>query len=68
MNKKDEEVLKLVERKTMRTRLGPNTTGEGQSRLKIKHELGGEIVTMFIKAQRLKWAGRIMRNHSMEVV
>lgn len=65
INKKEEEDLKIVERKVMRAILGPNVTRDGEVRLRrnkeIEEELGGENITRHIKVQRLRWAGHIMR-------
>lgn len=63
INKKEEENLKIIERKIMRIILGPNITREGEIRLRknkeIEEELGGENIARFIKTQRLRWAGHI---------
>lgn len=72
INKKEEDDLKIIERKIMRTILGPNTTEDGERRLKknkeIEEELGGENIVRYIKAQRLNWAGHIMRRKPAEMV
>jgi hypothetical protein len=63
--KQEEEQLRILERKILRSILGPKRTSEGEYRPKMNHELlkeiGGEDIVRFIKAQRIKWLGHIIR-------
>lgn len=71
LNKREEEDLKIIERKILRIILGPDTT-KGVRRAKknkeIEEELENENIVRLIKATRLKWAGHIMRRRSAEMV
>lgn len=72
INKKEEEDLKITERKIIRMITGPNVTGEGERRLKTNKEieeiLGGENIVRYIKTQRLNWAGHIMRRKPTDTI
>ena len=60
----DEEVLNLFERKILRKIYGP-IQDKGEWRIRYNHELEAlqrkESIVRFIKAQRLRWAGHVMR-------
>lgn len=72
INKSEEECLNRLERKIMRSILGPNITAEGERRLKrnaeIEEELNGENIVRHIKALRLEWVGHIMRREPNEMI
>lgn len=72
INRKEEEDLKIMERRIMRTILGPNITEDGEVRMKrnreIEQELGGENIVRCFKANRLQWAGHIMRRKPTEMI
>src|SRR3978361_1936150 len=65
MTKKNEEDLRIAERKIMRAILGPIKTGDNEYRSRMNHELlqemGGVDIVKKIKEQRVKWLGHIWR-------
>ena len=65
MTKKDEEDLRIVERKILRTILGPIKDQNNEYRLRMNHELleeiEGEDIIKKIKEQRVKWLGHVWR-------
>lgn len=65
MTKKDEEKLRVIERKILRAILGPVKVSDSEYRSRMNHELlqemeGGDIVKK-IKEQRVRWLGHIWR-------
>lgn len=72
LTKKDEEDLRIVERKIMRSILGPQRTIDGETKMRtnkeIEQEMGGENIARYIKSRRLEWAGHIMRRAPTEMI
>ena len=64
MTKKDEEDLRITERKIIRTILGPVKVTENEYRIRmnfeIEQELEGEDIIRKIKQQRAKWLGHVL--------
>lgn len=65
LTKREEEDLRIVERKVMRTILGPVRVSDNEYRPRMNHEihqdLGGEDIVKKIKKQRVKWLGHVWR-------
>lgn len=65
LSKKDEEDLRIIERKIMRSILGPVKIGDNEYRSRmnyeIEQEMKGENIIKSIKRQRMKWLGHIYR-------
>lgn len=65
LTNKDEEKLKIFERRIYRRILGPITTPDGEHRRLMNHEIKNlmeeEDIIGFAKAQRLKWFGHVQR-------
>lgn len=64
MTKKQEEDLRIIERKILRTILGPLKINKDEYRQRTNHELLTEInedIVCKIKQQRAKWLGHVWR-------
>lgn len=69
MTRKDEERLRIMERKILRAILGPIKVTENEYRTRMNHELAQEMETDIvrkIKQQRVKWLGHVMRADHQE--
>lgn len=68
LTSKDEERLRIFERKILRRILGPKKTDEGLYRnlmnFEVEKALEGRDIVTFIKQQRLRWFGHIQRRDS----
>ncbi|KAI4466987.1 hypothetical protein MML48_2g00009559 [Holotrichia oblita] len=64
MTQRDEEELRILERKILRTILGPVRVAHDEYRMRMNHELKqeiGEDIAQRIKKQRIKWLGHVWR-------
>ncbi|XP_072398297.1 uncharacterized protein [Diabrotica undecimpunctata] len=65
LTEKDEEKLRIFERKILRRIMGPIRMDNGEMRRRMNHGLRdiikGEDIVRYIKAQRLRWLGHIER-------
>ncbi|KAI4464236.1 hypothetical protein MML48_3g00008106 [Holotrichia oblita] len=64
MTQRDEEELRILERKILRTILGPVKVAHDEYRIRMNHELKqeiGEDIVQRIKKQRIKWLGHVWR-------
>lgn len=65
ITKKEEEDLKIMERKILRTILGPVKVGDNEYRSRMNHELRQELgeddIAKKIKTQRIQWLGHVWR-------
>lgn len=72
MTKKEEERLRIAERKIMRTILGPVRVTDKEYRirtnLEIEQELKGDDIVGKIKEQRLRWLGHVWRANREDVI
>lgn len=72
LTQKEEEQLKIFERKIIRIIMGPKKIGEDESRQLMNFEidalLNGENIVRIIKAQRIRWYGHIHRMDSKDPV
>jgi len=57
--------LSIFERKIMRKIFGPLRLDDGTYRIRyndeIEHLMGSETITRFVKSQRLRWLGHVLR-------
>lgn len=71
LSSRDEEDLRVLERKIMRSILGPRRE-DGKFRPLMNHEIreinNNEDIGKFIKAQRLKWFGHIQRRGENSII
>lgn len=62
---KEEEKIRRVERRILRTILGPIKINENKSRQRMNYEIvddmKGEDIIKFIKSRRIEWLGHISR-------
>lgn len=72
MTKKDEENIRIFERKVLRTILGPIKLADNEFRLRTNNELQteieGEDIVRKIKRQRVKWLGHVWRAGEESVI
>lgn len=72
ITKREEEELKIFERKVLRMIVGPTRLDNGEYRAKTNAELrevmDGEDIVKFIKAQRLRWLGHVIRADREETI
>ncbi|KAK4882770.1 hypothetical protein RN001_003028 [Aquatica leii] len=72
MTKKEEEELRIFERKIIRQILGPINTGENEYRprmnFEIRDQMKGEDIVNYIKSQRIKWLGHVMRKDKTKTI
>lgn len=64
MAMRDENALRVFERKIMRRIMGPVRTEEGwrtRRNEEISHFMGEDDIVRFIKAQRIRWLGHVVR-------
>lgn len=69
ITQREEEVMRCFERKILRTILGPKEENDGfrpRMNFEIRNEMEGEDIVKFMKAQRVKWLGHIMRRDDEE--
>lgn len=66
LTEKEEEKLKILERKIIRAITGPKKISENESRQLMNHEveeiMGKENIVRTIKAMRIRWYGHIYRS------
>ena len=66
------QLIEVFERKILRRIFGPVQTDNGEYRIRFNHELedliNGQNIRRFVKAQRLKWLGHIIRMPSNATV
>ena len=63
---RDEQHLRIFERKILRKIFGPVQEKDGSWRIRMNHELNelignADIVVRFIKSRRIAWLGHVMR-------
>ena len=65
LTNRDEQHLRIFERKILRKRSGPVQDRDGSCRIRMKHELseliGNADIVRFIKSRRIAWRGHVMR-------
>ncbi|KAI4459669.1 reverse transcriptase (rna-dependent dna polymerase) [Holotrichia oblita] len=72
LSQRDEDKLRVFERKVLRKILGPKRNEEGQYRILWNYEivkiLEGEDIIKYVKAQRLRWFGHIERRDEAALI
>ncbi|KAK4886986.1 hypothetical protein RN001_003257 [Aquatica leii] len=72
MTKKEEEELRIFERKIIRQILGPINTGENEYRprmnFEIRDQMKGEDIVNYIESQQIKWLGHVMRKDKTKTI
>jgi hypothetical protein len=62
---RDEQYLRIFERKILRTLFGPVQNDDGSWRIRMNHELseliGNADIVRYIKSRRIAWLGRVMQ-------
>ncbi|KAI4462404.1 hypothetical protein MML48_4g00015188 [Holotrichia oblita] len=72
MTKKDEENLRVFERKILRSIMGPIKEADSEFRIRtneeLQRELKGKDIVQKIKQQRIKWLGHVWRSGEESVI
>lgn len=72
MSADEEEQLRVFERRIMRSILGPKKVCNEEQRALMNHEItrimNGEDIVKYIKSQRLRWLGHVMRANNSTAI
>jgi hypothetical protein len=65
LTNRDEQYLRILERKILRKFFGPVQNEDGSWRIRMNHELseliGNADIVRFIKSRRIVWLGHVMQ-------